>query len=208
MDHVHGHHNSKRRRLDATIQPCVQRTVQHSPMSISSLVDHRTHHRPDFQFTKHSTLYSSPCQALQQTHNSTTSSSLAPFHPLVQSSSQSAQPFEARRATPARHFRPWEVSDSSNFSPAQDSTTSFALLNSPSAPIPSFQAQDLGSISASYSRRTNLSPHRDPSSEDDLMSFEYDRPEDEAQDPNISTASQANTEQSVIVCFGMVSWPV
>lgn len=202
MDHGHDQHNTKRRRLDERIQQCVGQTIEHSPMSISSLVDQRIHHRHILRSTEHSTSYSPTFQTHQPTRNSTRSTtSSAPFKLLEQSSTQAAQPFEARCTAPARHFRPWETCDSYNLSPAPDSTTSFAQWNTHNAPTLSSQAQVLDLNPAPTSYTTMPSPHPDLSSEDDDF-------EDEAQNPNAFTASQVNTEQSAMVCFGMVSWPV
>lgn len=213
MDHVHDHQNPKRQRRDESYQPCVRQTVGHNPMLISSLVDQRAHRHLNTQSTEHSTSYNSVFIAHHQTRDSATTISPSLFSLLKQSSSQPAQPFEARCATPARHFRPWETSGSCNLSSTQDSATSFTLCSSHNAPTLLFQEQDIGHNLAPSAYRNVPSPRPDLSSADRLLSSEDDcseRDRSEAQDsntfvPKTSVTSQTTTEQSVMVCFGMVS---
>lgn len=197
MERVHSHHHgAKRRRLDETIEPCMRQTVEHGSMSISSLIDQKPHHHHNSQSTEHSS------HTYLQTRNSATTNSSAPFNLLEQSNSPVAQPSEAPYATPAQHSRPWEIFNSYNPSLAHYCNTSTALWNPHNAATQSFQARDLVPNTASDSYTTASSPYPDLSSEDGFQSFE-----DEFQDPNI-TVSQANTEQNVMVCFGMVSYLV
>lgn len=76
-------------------------------------------------------------------------------------------------------------------------STTFSLLNQSNTQT--FQARDLIPNATPNSRATVPSPHSDLSSDDGFQSCE-----DETQGPNEFTASHANTEQSVMVCFGMV----
>ncbi|KAH8126281.1 hypothetical protein LI328DRAFT_166248 [Trichoderma asperelloides] len=167
MQHIH---SAKRRRLDENIEPCIRQTVKNSTMSISSLIDQKHHHHHIPQPTGHSNSCGSALHAPQPTQSSASIDSSAPFGLLEQSTSQVTQASETKCAAPSRHFRPWEVSNPPNFSPAPDSYT------------------------------TVPSPSPDLSSDDDFLSCE-----DDVQDPNTFTVSQANTEQRVMVCFGMVS---
>ncbi|PTB44818.1 hypothetical protein M441DRAFT_299446 [Trichoderma asperellum CBS 433.97] len=167
MKHVH---IAKRRRLDENVEPCIRDTVKNSTMSISSLIDQKPHHHNIPPPTEHSNSCGSALHTPQPTQNLASSDSPAPFGLLEQSGSQVAQASETKCAVPARHSRPWEISNSHNSSPAPNSYT------------------------------TVPSPNPDFSSDDDFLSLE-----DEGQDPNTHTVSQANTEQGVMVCFGMVS---
>lgn len=201
MEYNHSHrHNPKRRRLDERIHPGVRQRVEHSSMSTSSLVDQETHHHRALQSLEHSTSYSSAFHA-HQTRDSATTASFSPFNLLEQSSSQTAQPFEARCAAPTRHFRPRESFNSYNSSQSQDFITYLAPWNRHNAPALPSQAQVLDPDPAPASYATMPLPHPDLSSEDDDF-------EDEAQNPNAFTASQVNAGQSAMVCFGMVNWLV
>jgi hypothetical protein len=204
MEQLHGHrHGAKRRQLDESIQPSVPQTTKHSSMSISSLVGQTSYLCHISQSTDHSTSQSSTFHSSLQNRNSATITSSAPLNLSKQSSSQTVQSFKAPCAAPARHFRPWEISDGYNSSPAQDSPTSLMLRDSQTASTLPFQGQHYTSDPAPYSYTAIQSPHTDLSSEDERS--KDDRSIEGAQNSNALTASQANIEQAMMVCFGMVS---
>ncbi|KAL6900038.1 hypothetical protein GGI43DRAFT_406165 [Trichoderma evansii] len=195
------YHVPKRRRLDEGIENCMGHMSENGFMIVSPAI---SSHIP--QSIEHFNL---DCLALH--------ADLAMQHPATanflafgsgeesyrQATHDSTMPF----AAPMQPSWLWDPSLSANFMPVQHLAASFTSWGLQEAPTQSFQSHYFMSNQTAGPHMIGSSQALVtlPQSQDVSSDAAFEASEDAVQDTNTSTISQVNTEQSLMVCFGMIS---